>query len=180
MLSLQHLSHGSCKRRRTRQFGRGDGRARERGRLNAGQTADTASTSETLGPLTLNNNSTVDFAATNGSHFELTLSGTSTLNATSANYAQILDWDGTPGQLGITGSNDRLLFANGLTGFSNGSTTDQILFNSGGQLYNTEFLTTGTGLEAVAFETVPEPGTIAFALGGRGLLLIERRIFRRR
>jgi fibronectin-binding autotransporter adhesin len=137
----------------------GTGAPSSGGRINAGQTADTVSTSETIGALTLNNNSTIDLASTMGSHFALTAAGTSTLSATAANYALVLNWDGTPGQLG-TGSTDRLLFANGVTGFSGGSTTDQMLFNIGGTLYYSEFLSTGgSGLEAVAFTPVPEPST---------------------
>jgi len=140
----------------------GTGAVSSGGKLTLGKTTDTVSTSETVGALTLNNNSTIDFASTSGSHFALTAAGTgaSTLSATSANYALVLNWDGTIGQLGTTGTNDRLLFANGVTGFTDQSVTNQLLFNIGGQLYNTEFLSTGgNGLEAVPFEAVPEPST---------------------
>jgi hypothetical protein len=127
-----------------------------------------------MGALTLNNNSTIDFASTSTSHFALTLSGTSTLAATAANYALVMNWDGTIGQVGTTGSADRLIFAavnDGTNAFTNGSVTNALLFDIGGQLYNTEFLTTAGGLEAVPFQAIPEPSTwigAALALGAIG------------
>jgi hypothetical protein len=138
------------------------------------------STSETLGALTLNNNSTIDFASTSTSTgFNLTFSGTSTLGATAANYAQILNWNGTIGATG-NANTDRLLFSGGVAGFSDGSTTNQILFDIGGTLYNTQFLTADGGLEAVPFTPVPEPSTwaaaaLAAAVIGQQLLVVRRR-----
>ena len=48
-----------------------------------------------------------------------------------------------------------MFFTNNSLGFVDGSVTNNILFDIGGTLYNTKFLTAGS-LEAVAFQPIPE------------------------
>lgn len=148
------------------------------GRLAFGAAIDST---ETFGALTLSIYSTLDFASSDPAvNFEARFAS---LTLPTTGSALVLNWNGVPDTVGVTGLTDRLIFAgNSAGGFTDGQVTDRILFDIGGQLFNTRFLSTGS-LEAVPFQLIqpiPEPTTVFGALALLGLIgFRERRRLRR-
>ena len=113
-----------------------------------------------LGALTLSANSTLDFGAGAGS--QLWFSGVG--SHTAATTLSILNWSGTASQAGGA-TDDRLIFAGTASSFTSDFTQSDVSFNG------------SFGYSAILFDAghyeivpVPEPSTIATAMGLLGLI----------